>query len=1169
MPALGWQADGSDEDPASDEASQRRLGAMIGKMQTLMREGKQREAIQVYTDGLKTEMRLLKKWPIELANGWAELVRTHEGNGDHEAALDAQQNGLTVLTRVLGEKHWQTRTAHFETLRFKRYVEADEKARALLAEIEQHIGEFNRHNSAMRMKEAAAAFGKALPKLIQFFGPESAQAGYFLCYHGVLLRVAERHVEAEEHFLRGLPILKATYGKGHPKVAEAEYGLAALYINWPDKMEGHWASKGSLARAKAEALFKSALATQVEKLGDTTATAQTAEGLALVFGHVDVRRQVEATRYLEQAAAIRLKVQGQSHPDTLMCRHYLSHALFTVGRSAEAINLHKQVSETVRQLPTSVQKVNLCCEIQDMAFTVGDLADYKRLASLALQTLTELKDPPAPLVFKARMMAADVDGNLGDDRSALTHVTHALDLAKETWGPAHEKAGRAHAALATVYEDLEDVDSALKHSRAAIEIFNKIGWDTVTKLKVVARVGWLYHEADQPDKAKHYLQGLAEEFEDDFGPDHVLSLAAGLGHGRLLIELGRHDEAIDRLSRSIRGFEKFYGKEHPMLGRLHPMLAAAYSGKGQWDDAKATLRKALRLNLRHLDLAASAQSERQQLASVKDARNVLDLWLSIAGQSDEAAASTFEQVFLWKGRVSAQQAGMRRMRAALAASGDEAAMADFAALEQVSRTLAGLALAGSVTDAPQGAANLSALTQRKEALEQRLAEKNDAFRAQLKAKRRSLDDVRAAIPDDAVLIDCIEYKRIRFPLGDEERDRHIAAFVFGKAGSITRVELGKAKDIQQAIDKWRGEIGSRSHGKASGEAVAKQVWSKLKPHLGDAKTVLISPDGALCRLPWAALPVGEDDRVLLEDLAVVVVPQARQLPELLAPVAGRQDEEQTLLVLGDVDYGADAGSADDGSRSAAERSTGKVFGTWSHLPATRSEMLSIADSFELRFEDGDVKKLRRSRATESALREAFPKHRFLHLATHGYFAEADVRSALNRRSRSGDAASVTSVERDVTGWHPGLLSGIVLAGANQTVKDGGDDAILTALEVAQMDLSRVELAVMSACETGLGETAGGEGLLGLQRAFHLAGARSVIAGLWKVEDTATQILMTDFYVNLWEKKMSRIEALRQAQLKMLREGAKRGVYREPTDKEGKRRTVPHAWAGFVLSGDWR
>jgi CHAT domain-containing protein len=119
------------------------------------------------------------------------------------------------------------------------------------------------------------------------------------------------------------------------------------------------------------------------------------------------------------------------------------------------------------------------------------------------------------------------------------------------------------------------------------------------------------------------------------------------------------------------------------------------------------------------------------------------------------------------------------------------------------------------------------------------------------------------------------------------------------------------------------------------------------------------------------------------------------------------------------------------------------------------------------------------------------------------------------------------------------------------------------------------LATLSACETGLGDLAGGEGVLGLQRAFQIAGAKSVVSTLWRVDDDATRVLMTDFYDNLWRKKLSKPEALRQAQLKMLRletlgAGPGRGLkFDESEPPDENHRLPPYYWAPFVLSGDWR
>ena len=113
---------------------------------------------------------------------------------------------------------------------------------------------------------------------------------------------------------------------------------------------------------------------------------------------------------------------------------------------------------------------------------------------------------------------------------------------------------------------------------------------------------------------------------------------------------------------------------------------------------------------------------------------------------------------------------------------------------------------------------------------------------------------------------------------------------------------------------------------------------------------------------------------------------------------------------------------------------------------------------------------------------------------------------------------------------------------NQPATDGKDDGILTALEVIPTRPEpRGTRCAHAACETGLGQSAGGEGLLGLQRAFQISGAKTVVATLWTVNDDASQMLMVDFYDNLWKKKLSKLEALRAGAVKMLREGIQRGV----------------------------
>jgi len=144
--------------------------------------------------------------------------------------------------------------------------------------------------------------------------------------------------------------------------------------------------------------------------------------------------------------------------------------------------------------------------------------------------------------------------------------------------------------------------------------------------------------------------------------------------------------------------------------------------------------------------------------------------------------------------------------------------------------------------------------------------------------------------------------------------------------------------------------------------------------------------------------------------------------------------------------------------------------------------------------------------------------------------------------------------------NPLLLSGLALAGANRRAKATADeeDGILTAEEVASLDLSGVEWAVLSACDTGLGEIKAGEGVFGLRRAFQIAGAHTVIMSLWSVEDRAAMTWMRALYEGRLARKLDTATAVREASLSVLKDRRARGLS-----------THPFYWAGFVASGDWR
>lgn len=211
--------------------------------------------------------------------------------------------------------------------------------------------------------------------------------------------------------------------------------------------------------------------------------------------------------------------------------------------------------------------------------------------------------------------------------------------------------------------------------------------------------------------------------------------------------------------------------------------------------------------------------------------------------------------------------------------------------------------------------------------------------------------------------------------------------------------------------------------------------------------------------------------------------------------------------------------------------------TWGYLPGTKTEIGLIAALFNNKHLPCEVKTgFAASEDNFKMIGIAQASPTILHIATHGYF--------FDEPKNEDKTASFQNSE------NPLIRSGLVMAGANKAWIDGHgynnmEDGILTAFEIANLNLSKTKLVVLSACDTGLGDIQGTEGVYGLQRAFKMAGVDYILMSLWPVDDEKTAELMRLFYKNYLNGKPIR-EAFRGAQNEM------------------KLHYAPYHWAGFVL-----
>jgi CHAT domain-containing protein len=368
--------------------------------------------------------------------------------------------------------------------------------------------------------------------------------------------------------------------------------------------------------------------------------------------------------------------------------------------------------------------------------------------------------------------------------------------------------------------------------------------------------------------------------------------------------------------------------------------------------------------------------------------------------------------------------------------------------------------------------------------------------------------------------------------------RYVAYVITGN--EVRSTDLGDTKTIDAAISALRRSLrdpDSRNI-KEQARAVDEKIMRPVRALAGDARHLLIAPDGQLDLIPFEAL-VDENGHYLVERNLFTYLSTGRDLLRMQTPRAGTTE----VAIVADPNFGepkARAVSAAPTTRThLATRSISRGNDSssiyFAPLHGTKAEAQAIHSLFhQARIFTGD-------QATKATLL-GLNAPGILHIATHGFFLEGASPSSWI------DAYEEIS-SKDIQ--NPLLHSGLALSGANLN-RRGGDSGILTALEAANLNLWGTRLVTLSACDTGVGEVRVGEGVFGLRRAFVLAGAESLVMSLWPVSDYTTQEMITAYYTGL-KNGRGRGDALRQAELAMLKR---------------KGREHPFYWASFIESGEW-
>ena len=325
---------------------------------------------------------------------------------------------------------------------------------------------------------------------------------------------------------------------------------------------------------------------------------------------------------------------------------------------------------------------------------------------------------------------------------------------------------------------------------------------------------------------------------------------------------------------------------------------------------------------------------------------------------------------------------------------------------------------------------------------------------------------------------------------------------------------------------------------------------KIIDKVGYDKTIFLSPDGIYNNVSIATLFDVDKGQYLLETTDIRIVSSARGFVSNKT-ASPRFYKNNNIEIIGNPKFDLSKSEAifttDETYVSRdVDVSNFEIFTRFgiSQLPGTGIEINDIKNLFENN--NWSASLAEDVLANETRIKKV-NSPRVMHIATHGFFFP-------KQENEYDPISQLMGLEINKTYEHPLMRSGLLLSGAQNTIRGEnlvGDNGVLTSLEARELNFSETELVVLSACETGVGSFVSGEGVYGLQRSILEAGAENVIMSLWKVDDIATQMLMTTFYTNWIEKGMTKRESLKQAQI---------------TIKNTEGYSSPYYWGAFVLIG---
>ncbi|MEO5618695.1 MAG: CHAT domain-containing tetratricopeptide repeat protein [Candidatus Eisenbacteria bacterium] len=913
------------------------------------------------------------------------------------------------------------------------------------------------------------------------------------------LGIRKRHAIRNDTLVIWAHVRAATFfgEAGHPKraVEHGERGLHLLESMTPTDTSMLAESHRTLAAAlvavgrdsEAGAHFESALTFRQRADGG--------EGVQLYPIMADYAGYLSRVGELERARAMLERAVGiaASNPrrgtDYATCLGRLSSFERRVGNIAESVELAWQAFEFHRRMDAT--SVHTLRARTTLAYRLQDFGDMHGAAAHLWEIL-----PP---------FAAALGANHPQTVNARLSLVQTLVALGDTAAAARELAA-AQPALA--HQDLSTNNNQIFAMQLGADLDVLRGQNAAARdtLAAAAEIEWSTRDPFGARQAA-LLAHLYTAFRNAADQPHALAAA----------------RLVDRLTDSTQV------RATPEWHALVESRAAAESRVGLRDLAWQHALEAERLSRERLAYQIEALPDLRGLQLSQELGRPCELLVALANPGDEAELATaWDRIVRWRGMVRHE---IGRRRAPVAASTDTAVAGAHDRWVAAQRRLAQLVVSGAAhPDDPESAARYERSKQQAE----------DAERAFARISRGQASSDSVATLDRVLARLSSHQALVAFAVAsDGAGESTLGAFVANGRDRRPRwVALGPADAIERDVRAWVGRLSAPPPGagraeeqacRRLGSVVRERVWDPISRAAGDAAEVILVPEGVMTELPWLALPGAHGKYLVESPLGIRRIGAERDLladPSAMPAGSG-------LLAAGGPDFeGAGAGML-----AAASTGTARLQPHASPcaqtaalslppLPAARAEAERIFRSWPA--SAGAAQLLVGADATEAALKSAAPGKAVIHLATHGVMIDDSCRTVSIPGTRgvggvspltSGKTASQPRLATSTSQTKPpvanpwlGRQVWLALAGASRS-SEGTDEneGLLTAEEVVTLDLRGTDWVVLSACHSGVAGAWAREGVLGMRRAFQLAGARVVIASQWAVGDESAGEWMSALY----------------------------------------------------------